>query len=247
LSDGRYKVIDVPRREVYDLDRDPMESQNLAAAAPPAAAALHRALVALPSPEATSSQPATGEEAKALRSLGYVGAGGEYALGEQGIDPKSFAPIYRKLDLAHELCSKRRWSEAVLVYEQLLTAFPRSSVLACELGLAEMALGRTADAERHLLVALDRNPQNSHALLGRANLAIGRRDYRAAEGHLLHVLQLDPDDVEANFDLGALYLQSLNQTAKGVPFLKRFLELQPDDPEAPRVREILAGIEARPL
>lgn len=246
-SDGRIKVVDVPQPEVYDLSEDPEESRNLAGgASPPAAQALGKALAELPGTQSDPQQPANDEEIEALRSLGYIGAGGDYALGREGLDPKSFAPLYRKLNAVHQLSAARRWSEAIPVYKELLAAFPRSSVLASELGLIEMAIGRAAEAEAHLQTALDRDPENSHALLGMANLAIGRKDLGAAETRLHEVLRLDPDDVEANFDLGLLYLQSLNRPVQAIPYLRRFIELQPGDSEAPRIRQILAGIDAAP-
>ena len=179
------------------------------------------------------------DDAKALRSLGYVGAGGDYALGRSGMDPKDFAPLYRKLNAVRALLDARRWSDAAPLYAQLLAAFPRSSILLCELGLVEMAMGKVSEAEAHLNQALDRNPGNSHAHLGLANLAIGRKDYARAERHLLDVLASDENDVEANFDLGALYFQFLGRPAQAVRYWQRFLELQPDDPEAPRLRQIL--------
>jgi arylsulfatase A-like enzyme len=247
LTDGRTKVIDVPQREVYDLLADPAEARNLADQEPlPRAEALRTALAALPGAPPISSQKTGDDEAKALRSLGYIGAGGEYALGREGMDPKTFAPLYGKLNAVRGLVDARRFAEAVPVYAQLLAAFPRSSVLACELGLVEMALGNAAEAESHLRLALDRNPGNSHALLGMANLAVGRQDYAGAEAYLLDVLALDPDDVEANFNLGALYFQNLGQPAKAVRYWQRFLELQPADPEAPRMRRLLQEIEAAP-
>jgi cytochrome c-type biogenesis protein CcmH/NrfG len=158
------------------------------------------------------------------------------------MDPKEFAPVYRKLSAVRALTDARRWAEAAPLYARLLTDFPRSSVLACELGLVEMAQGKATDAEAHLKLALDRNPGNSHALLGLANLAAGRNDGTRAERYLLDVLALDANDVEANFNLGALYFQSLGQPAKAVRYWQRFLELQPGDPEAPRIRQLLSGI-----
>jgi len=56
------------------------------------------------------------------------------------------------------------------------------------------------------------------------------------------VLALDPDDVEANFNLGALYFQSLDRPADAARYWKRFVELQPDDPETPGIRERLLSI-----
>jgi tetratricopeptide (TPR) repeat protein len=112
--------------------------------------------------------------------------------------------------------------------------------------LVELALGNPNEAESYMQLALDRNAKNAHALLGMANLAIGRRDYKAAEGYLLEVVALDPDDVEANFDLGALYFQMLGQPAKAVGYWQRFVDLQPDDREAPRIRKLIEKLKAEP-
>jgi tetratricopeptide (TPR) repeat protein len=247
LSDGRFKWIDVPQRELYDLLADPAESHNLAGAKPaPEAEALRAALAALPGPPAGPSHETDREDAAALRSLGYIGAGGEYALARSGMDPKAFAPIFRKLVAVRELCEARRFADAVPLYLELASAFPRSSTLLCELGLSEMASGRLDDAKRHLRLALERNPSNSHALLGMANLAINGSDFKGAERYLLDALALDPDDVEANFNLGALYAQQLGQPASAVRYWERFIELQPEDPEAPRIRQMLKQLRAVP-
>jgi tetratricopeptide (TPR) repeat protein len=242
-SDGIFKVIDVPEPETYDLASDPAEVKNLAGRKTlRRAEALRAALAALPGPPEPPAQKTGEADAGALRSLGYIGAGGGYAVGRQGMDPKTFAPIYRQLVAVRDLCAARRFSEALPLYTQLLAAFPRSSTIACELGLVEMAAGKPAEAESHLRLALTFNPENSHALLGLANLAIGRRDFKGAEGRLLEVLALDPDDVEANFNLGALYFQSLDRPADAARYWKRFVELQPDDPETPGIRERLLSI-----
>lgn len=246
MSDGRYKVIDVPRPEIYDLTADPAESRNLEGPNPPQPVErLRKSLAALPAAPPPAARTVD-DDAKALKSLGYVGAGGEYALGRGGMDPKAFAPLFRKLSAVRALSDARRWAEAAPLYAQLLAEFPRSSVLACELGLVEMAQGKFSDAETHLRLALDRNPTNSHALLGLANLALGRNEFKLAEEHLLEVLALDPNDVEANFNLGAVYFQNLGQPAKAARYWQRFLELQPGDPEAPRIRQLLSGIKVNP-
>jgi len=241
-SDVRYRfVIDVPKKEIYDLEADPAEAHNLGGGKPAERTeALAAGLRALPGPPALPDRKTTDDEAKALRALGYIGSGGEYALGRAGMDPKDFVPLYNQLNEVRALCDARRFAEAVPIYERLLAAFPRSSILACELGLVQMALGNAAEAASHLERALELDAGNSHALLGMANLALGRGDTSGAERRLLDVLELDPDDVEANFNLGALYYQNLAQPEKAVRYWQRFLELQPGDPEAPRIRELVA-------
>jgi tetratricopeptide (TPR) repeat protein len=245
LTDGRYKAIDVPQPELYDLTTDPAELKNLASQKPVAAAdVLRAALAKLPGPPSIPSRKTGEEDASALKSLGYIGAGGEYPLAHKGMDPKAFAPIYGKLNTVRAMSDARRFADAIPIYKELLAAFPQSSVLACELGLVEMAVGNTADAESHLRLSLDRNPANSHALLGMANLAMGRQDFKSAEGRLLDVLSLDPDDIEANFDLGAVYFQNLGEPAKAVRYWQHFLELQPNDAEAPRIRQLVEQIKS---
>jgi tetratricopeptide (TPR) repeat protein len=207
---------------------------------------LRAALAKLPGPPSAPSQKTSEDDVSALKALGYIGAGGDYALERRGLDPKAFAPIYLKLNTVRAMSDAKRFADAIPIYKQLLAAFPRSSVLACELGLVEMAVGNTADAESHLRLSLDRNPANSHALLGMANLAMGRQDFKSAEGRLLDVLSLDPDDIEANFDLGAVYFQNLGQPAKAVRYWQHFLELQPNDAEAPRIRQLVLQIKSSP-
>ena len=241
ISDGRLKVIDVPQREAYDLTADPGETRNLASD-PSRVAAITTLLDSLSSTAgaATPSAPARDPSSEAaLRSLGYIGAGGGYRLGEAGMDPKAFAPVYRALDEARALAHARRFEEAAARYPSLISSFPRSSVLEQEFGVLFLAGGRPQDAEPHLLRAVALDPANTHAWLGLANVALARSDFAAAEKRLLRVVALDADDVEANFDLGLLYFQTLKRPADARPYWERFLKLQPSDPEAPKIRAML--------
>jgi hypothetical protein len=74
LSDGRFKVIDAPHPELYDLERDPFERDNIYDQRRGAAAALHARLRAMTADRA--SAPAVSSElGERLASLGYVGVG----------------------------------------------------------------------------------------------------------------------------------------------------------------------------
>ncbi len=81
LREGRFKVIDAPRPELYDLERDPFEMRNLYDERRPLAEALLRRLAALSdrdgTPEragdAAAVQPADLHER--LAALGYVAGG----------------------------------------------------------------------------------------------------------------------------------------------------------------------------
>jgi arylsulfatase A-like enzyme len=238
LSDGRIKVIDVPEREAYDLVADPEERHNLGATA--SASGLLSRLAAQPGVPDPPNVVATAASTEALRSLGYVGAGGGYRLGAAGMDPKRFAPIYRTLDEAHAAALAGRFPDAASRYASLLATFPRSAVLESEYGVLLVASGRIPEGEPHLLRAVSLDPANVHAWLGLANVAIARGDAPLAEKRLRTLLAIDPDDVEGNFNLGLLYQQTLGRPAEARPFWERFLTLQPDDPEASRIRGLIA-------
>ena len=81
LRDGRFKLIDAPRPELYDLDRDPFEQHNIYSERPETASAMGRRLSSfaggkiwseLPDPRIELAPPDVRER---LAALGYVSQG----------------------------------------------------------------------------------------------------------------------------------------------------------------------------
>ena len=76
LTAGRFKYIDAPRPELYDLEQDPQETRNLYAARQPLADRMSNALRALGDTSAATASPGIEGDADArerLAALGYVG------------------------------------------------------------------------------------------------------------------------------------------------------------------------------
>ena len=89
LSDGRYKVIDAPRPELYDLERDPFETDNIYTDRP-ALGALMTARVrslARRSDRARTAPEPPAELAARLAALGYIGSSGPPAATAEGERP----------------------------------------------------------------------------------------------------------------------------------------------------------------
>lgn len=99
LRDGRFKLIDAPRPELYDLEADPFEEQNIYADRNVVATAMASRLAAF----SESLGPARAEAARVpselrerLAALGYVG-GAPRAHKAMGRDPKDFIAEYNQI------------------------------------------------------------------------------------------------------------------------------------------------------
>jgi regulator of sirC expression with transglutaminase-like and TPR domain len=68
-----------------------------------------------------------------------------------------------------------------------------------------------------------------------------QKKIREAAEELERAVELDPEMVEAYYELGGVYLL-LKQNAPASRALKRFLELSPGDRRAPPVRALLKKI-----
>src|SRR5262249_35049000 len=96
LRDARYKLIDAPRAELYDLERDPGETRTLLGDEPRIAQALRTELerVTAGSQGAMSVRPVDNEALEKLEALGYLGAGADTAARDartEGNDPQDLS------------------------------------------------------------------------------------------------------------------------------------------------------------
>ena len=91
VRDTRWKFIDAPRAELYDLDTDPFELHDIAAQRPNVVAGMRARLVDFaPSTRAASQGARPSEDVlRALASLGYI-AGGPAVPSSSALDPKDF-------------------------------------------------------------------------------------------------------------------------------------------------------------
>ena len=101
LRDGRFKYIQAPRPELYDLARDPREQSNLVSAQPARAEAMRSALgKVLEEERATAAGPAAApavppELLEKLGALGYVGGAAPAQTAAPGADPKDKVEEFR--------------------------------------------------------------------------------------------------------------------------------------------------------
>jgi arylsulfatase A-like enzyme len=102
LYHGRWKLVDGPNPELYDLDEDPLARENISAKRPADVARLQAALHALrpkASAQARQSHALSREDAQRLEALGYARpAAASAPASEPGPDPLTGMPLLAHLD-----------------------------------------------------------------------------------------------------------------------------------------------------
>ena len=99
VVDGRFKYIDAPRPELYNLDADPFEEHDLSSERPAMALAMRRHLEDFgEAAQGTNEADRTvSPEVRArLASLGYV-SGALDPIDSEGRDPKDYIGLYNAL------------------------------------------------------------------------------------------------------------------------------------------------------
>jgi hypothetical protein len=94
LLDDRFKYIDAPRPELYDLQDDPFEAHDLSGVRPATAVAMRAQLDAVGGDDAqTVGAPTSADVRERLAALGYT-AGASAPGGGEAPDPKDTIQAY---------------------------------------------------------------------------------------------------------------------------------------------------------
>jgi choline-sulfatase len=243
LRDGRWKLIDAPRPELYDLSRDAGESRNLYAEHPRTADAMRAALSSLTG--GSEGSMAAGrldrEALEKLAALGYVAAAVEPAAREPGRDqpdPKDFIAVFNRLRRANTAVRDRRFAEALPVLQDVLRQDPRNAFARMVLGSTHMGMEqyREAIAEYAAYLTLVPASAYAHQWMAICYTRLGERD-RAME-EAAAALAIDPKFSDALVLRGGI-LAALGRYDASVRDLRAAVE---NDPAKPMVRLDLAKV-----
>lgn len=197
LQDGRYKLIQAPTRELYDLDADPEEQNNLAETERDLANALERRLNQLI--ESTQGDLAESapqeideETAQRLRALGYLGGAPKNTQEDDRdrADPKEKIGLYNLLKQATAAAGAEQTDTAIELVSDALSQDPE---------IVE-----------------------AHVILG--NLTKRQGDVDAAIDSYRRALELDPEDIEATHLLAVAYKER-GDLAEALTGFERVLQL----------------------
>lgn len=241
LRDGRYKLIDAPRPELYDLAADPRESRNLFAERAGTAEALREGLGRLAaSGDAMSVQTLDREAMEKLAALGYIGAGAEPPATEATslADPKDFIALFDRLRQANSAVRERRFDDAIPILKAVLAGDPKNAFATLILGSAYMGRGSSREAIPQFRRYLELVPTSSyaHQWIAICHVRLGEREAALREAEA--ALVLDPRFTDARV-LKAGVLAARGEHDAAVRVLREAIAT---DPAKPMIRLDLAKI-----
>lgn len=233
IQDDRWKFIDAPTPELYDLSRDEHEQTNLAAQEPARAAALRRALdeITNGTPGAMSEKALDKETAEKLAALGYIGGIASAAIPRPGRgqrDPKDMIGIFNRLRQANASAQARHFAEAEAIAREVLALDAGNGFARIVLANAEFEQGRWREAIIAYRAYLEVDPASAdtHHRIAICHARSNESDRAMAEEDA--ALAIDPRHADAHEHRGGL-LAARGRIDDALTELRAAVDIDPDN------------------
>lgn len=212
LQLGHFKYIEAPKPELYDLSKDPGESQNLYNSEKSMTFSLRERLLAFRSrfraEGQAESQALSPETVAALSSLGYIAASNPtVASSTSKPDPKDRIREFENQNHAIALASSGQLAQSNSLLRQLHLKLPDVTDILLSLGVNQQRLGNHREAAESFREVLKSDSLN---VLAHFDLAVSLSELRQFDGaikELQVVLRLAPYYTRADELLGRIWLQ----------------------------------------
>jgi arylsulfatase A-like enzyme len=214
---GKYKYIQAPKAELYDLAADPREAVNLLPKNAAMAAELQnelQSLLARYAPTRRASVAALSPETLAeLESLGYLavaprtgttstghGVAGSRS-GESLPDPKDRFAEFEQYQNAFVAVTEGHAAVALSEFQTILNLDPQNTLARFHLGECYLQMNQAQNARREWETALTLNPQYAPAAEAIGQYWMAQGDYAKARRRFQQVLALTPESYTAHYQL----------------------------------------------
>ncbi len=214
LRSGRYKLIDAPRPELFDIERDPKETTDIFAERRAVGEGMVARLREIEQAfeQAPTSQPEgdVDPEVRArLAALGYVGSFVANANDPRTnrADPKDKIEVFNLMGAARDISRQDGgFSKAVAMLTRVVTADPQVIDAWFTLGNLYFREGQYRESIEHFRKSLELKPDHDLAVINLAHAYRRLGDDAAAMAGYDRYLQLDPQDAYVRYQLGEIFL-----------------------------------------
>ena len=217
VETDNYHFIDAPKPELYDLKKDPGETQNIIATKKAVAEELRAKLAAIirqysagqELAEKTGLDPALMERLKSLGYAGFSGGGNDNpTITDRTLpDPKDRVQTFELISDAMEESQHANYADSTAKLTAALKTDPDSVPVHYLLGLNYYRMRQFPQSIEHLQKVMQLSPEYALAAfqLGLAYSRVG--DFDQAITTLKRTLELDSTNFAAAYNLGAAYVK----------------------------------------
>jgi len=239
----RWKFIDAPTPELYDLATDPAERRNVHDARQQTARGLRQELEKITggAQGALNVSQMDREALEKLASLGYIGAGAEpvpSSPGARANDPKDMIAVFNRLRQANSAVRDRRFAEALPILREVLAKDARNAFAQLVLGSAYMGMNDYRAAIAQYRKYLELVPTSSYAHQWMAICYLRLEDRQSAVREADAALAIDPHFSDARVLKGGV-LAARGDYPGALAELRAAVEA---DPAKPMLRLDLAKV-----
>jgi len=235
LRTTRFKYIDAPRPELYDMIEDPEELNNLRDRLPDKMREFKEVLDRIIQETSQSAPQAESanldqDTLRRLAALGYIGSPVSKRTsqkeGEILDDPKDKHDIYESVQRAGELINQEKYQEGVQILESALQEEPGIPQAMLLLATSYEELDRTEEAKAQYDRILKDDPNSIQGLIGMANVLLEEGDKEDVIALCQQILSVDDRNTQAYTILGTVYMGE-DDHLRALPHLEKAVKIQP--------------------
>lgn len=235
LRTNKFKYIEAPRSELYNLLKDPKELNSLIKKYPKIVKRLKNRLKEIiektsegaPEPESANLDQ---ETIRRLATLGYMGTAVSRKKTGKGNkilpDPKDKLDIFNAISKAYELNSHDKHKEAAKILEDIVVKDPINPQAKLLLASCYINLKEFKKAKEQLDIILKEDPENIKALVTQANIFMKKNKLDDVIAICNKTLSVDKQNVPALSLLSDIYMEK-EELKKAHSYIKRAVDIQP--------------------
>jgi arylsulfatase A-like enzyme/Tfp pilus assembly protein PilF len=232
----KYKFIQAPRPELYDLSLDPREKNNIFGRESSLADKFVGSLKRLEEKmsrkgiEDKGPQQLDDDSREKLMALGYIGgftSGAKLSQRENLGDPKDKIILYNKIKMAEGASSDREYEKALSLLDQVIKEDPGIMEARQVRANIYLQLDRAEEATEECKEALKIDPEYSAAIFTLAQAYKRLKRYDEAIAGFERAIQLDPRDAKPHVNLGEVFLET-KESDKAIASFEEAISIDPE-------------------